>query len=143
MQTLTMKNVLVSVNKAIKNRKLGAARGHTECLYNYPDGCGCAIGVSLYEDTLNSIRAKACNGQYLQTVVGQGILSVKSETERLDMRTLQNAHDAWALHNPHKSGEDAEFGRTKSAAEKFRKEFFKVLNNMRTKYNVKAKQYSL
>jgi len=112
-QTLTVPEVIRAIEKASKNKKLGAQTERQDgCQYRWDDGCGCAIGVALNKDTINSICTMGGNLndwgiEYLTEVEdykahyavqqdNPSLLKVKNQTTLSELQTLQRKHDAWA-----------------------------------------------
>lgn len=121
MQRLTTPDVVRAINKALKENRLGAAVGKTMCYYDYGDGCGCAVGVALNEDTLSQIKGRynGCNIYGLSEFV-----DISGYGAEID--SLQSRHDEWATANNY----------DKTRSDIARHEFFAYLNKMRDKYEL-------
>lgn len=98
---------LIDANKrALDERKLGAFRAaqmeppaqHRHlCLYRYPDGCGCAIGVALPEEVISQIVGNHLNSASLGKLTWESPdLNTPVEYEdRKIFEITQLLHDGW------------------------------------------------
>lgn len=113
MQRLRLQEVVDANYEALKNRTLGALK-HDDCKYEYGDGCKCAVGVALSEETLNNIRKDSD----LQ-ILGIGVLKQRKIIEFEDMQEfdcifhLQFLHDIWCKENYYKDEKKIERAKKK------------------------------
>lgn len=88
---ITVRQLIDSNRVAFREGTLGAFV-HSDCRYDYEDGCHCAIGASLAGSDLAAIRTLGLNNQPLGVLIRNGV-----EFEHPAIFGLaQSLHDAWA-----------------------------------------------
>lgn len=102
MQYLTAKEVATTVLK--RWEFLGAVRGKTECLYDYGEGVGCAIGVCLTQNSINQVLSKGLNSASADELHEAGIIHFVED----DVRRIQRAHDSSVIRRAWKPSEEVE-----------------------------------
>lgn len=100
-QILTAAEIKAANRKALEDGTLGALKNNTG-RYVYEDGCRCAIGVTLNNDTLEKVaEIERLRGSYLRiyALKREGIIEIKDEAESSWAAILQTLHDEWASSN--------------------------------------------
>lgn len=98
-QKLTVREVALNARKAYDEKRLGAQiPNNSDCQYIYPEvgpEYGCAIGVTLNEESKAQIRANT--GEYNNASVCALDRIVTYDFEDLrDLMGIQDRHDRWA-----------------------------------------------
>lgn len=98
-QVLTAAEIKAANLKAIKDGTLGAQQYvASNGRYQYPNGCRCAIGVALNDETLEKVlEAENKNKGYftVTNLIEQNLIAL-SNPEELDwIARLQYLHDDW------------------------------------------------
>lgn len=84
---LTARDAARAALKAHAEGRLGYQRGHTACLYRYPDGAVCAIGAALPDYVV-----EGRGGYPVESLCGAGRISADMD-DMLALMKIQNAHD--------------------------------------------------
>ena len=89
---LTLKDI---ARNALKNwDRLGATTGKTQCMYRYPDGTGCLVGVSLTEEQIAYLDSVAQNAASVMGMRDRGYgLDFFNEDDLFEIARLQDIHD--------------------------------------------------
>lgn len=100
MQKLTLEEVKAAARDYYERNMLIAQRvdpdAERTCIYQREDGCRCALGAALSDETLMTIRSLGLNGKGLFTLRANNIVSVENEEEMRAILAIQIAHDDWA-----------------------------------------------
>lgn len=95
---LTVKDVSEAALNAHAEGRLGYQRGHTDCLYRYPDGAVCAIGAALPDHVVEGFNS----GVTVEDLAREHRITV--DAEEIDfLSEIQSAHDA--LCEPDRGGD--------------------------------------
>lgn len=93
---LNLPDVIAKNRIALERRLLGAQNGNRECMYRYPKGMGCAIGVCLPEAIIARILDASVNRSGISNLAYWKILDYKEhEFQRLSL--IQSLHDNWIV----------------------------------------------
>lgn len=120
MQTITLHEVVDACLQGLKNDTLGAPHVPYEvdehCLYKYPDGRRCAIGLAMDENTLAKLEDDDKLGLSFYAIENIYVRFNGSEAERQMVEDIQKAHDAWAGNGDDPGCRDAFLETLQSAA---------------------------
>ena len=109
---LEPRKVAAAVRKAHAENRLGYQRGHEDCLYDYGDGAGCAIGVALPKGLVpNTLMSFA-----VSTLECEDFVSFPDGRAHELLEELQDRHDAMCR-NGASDVSEAEFFRALEACE--------------------------
>lgn len=98
MQKLTLEGVKAAAADWYRRGKLIAqsSKPYTGCYYVREDGCRCAIGAALTDETLKLVTSSQYyNGEGIQSLRGH-VVEIAELRELDAIIDLQRAHDAWA-----------------------------------------------
>lgn len=92
---IDIKRGLKRTRQAYNDQALAAQNG-APCRYSGDKG-PCAVGVMLPKKVLSRIRGMGANSTDFLTLSGNlALVQTATNTQRLDLQTLQNTHDRWA-----------------------------------------------
>lgn len=97
MTVLTLKKVIAANRKAYAEKRLGAQRfPRIQCVYDYGNNVGCAIGVALSKKEKANIISENLNHQSLRSLLEDySEIRLKNEDEYALLSLIQQAHDNW------------------------------------------------
>lgn len=72
--------------------KLGVVAGERACMYDYENGHGCAIGLSLNAEVLQAVHRFGVNGEPVQFLQERRLINA-GQDDLAALITLQSSHD--------------------------------------------------
>ena len=93
----TVRQLIDANRRALANRTLGAFLNNAECLYDYGNGCRCAIGVVLTDADLEEIRVNDANHSPVTGLIDNALIEVEDAAV---FGATQRLHDTWLSRRP-------------------------------------------
>lgn len=97
MQKLTLEGVKAAARDWYSRGMLIAQNvrsAEDQCIYSRDDGCRCAIGAALNDDTAKEVRRRFSNGNSLSILINRNLVDIDGE-DYAQLRQIQLAHDTW------------------------------------------------